>query len=316
MIHERKEGLPKHARGVAIDEGLIVTSGYDGTISYSSSEKIEFETYRQDQLEDFRDIHLANNKTVYAMNSGSKGEIWCFDLNSKKSFPVFKRDSVFLDGMDFNSNGNAIAFGDPTTSTLTILTSESNGKYWKVVPADSIPEALENEAGFAASGTGLKLFDSGIAYIGTGGGESARIFKSETFGNSWKALDTPMKSGGSYGIYTIFFWSETSGMIAGGSYENQKDTEKMCFVTNDGGLTWQERSSGLDGYVSCIKGTEDGKLIFSAGRNGVHYTKNHGENWIKLWSEPYYSIANHGSIFVFSGKEGKLKVIDIQQVKI
>jgi len=308
---DRKTGEPKHARGVFINDEFIVTSGYHGVVSVSSVDPIHFTDYKIDSLEDLRDIHFVDGN-ILAMNSGNLGQIWKFNPDKLSKQTVFNRDSVFLDGMDFNTVNQGAAFGDPINGKLTILLSKNKGDIWYLCNPQLLPQVQEGEAGFAASGSGIKLFDDGTIYIGTGGGEIANLYTSPDFGESWKVVKTPMKSGGSYGIYSIYFWTKDEGIIIGGSYEHQHDAEKMCFITQDAGKSWTNISSGLPGYCSSINGTEDGELIFASGRNGVYYTKNKGKEWKQLWKEPFYSIAIHDKKAVFSGKNGKLRIIDIQ----
>jgi len=308
---ERKKGEPKHARGVFVNDNFIVTSGYEGRVSISSSDRVQFSVYKIDSLEDFRDVCFLDNHVI-AMNSGNLGQIWKFNPEKKSKQIVFNRDSVFLDGMDFNENRQGAAFGDPINNKLTVLLSANNGDSWYLCNSEALPFVQEGEAGFAASGSGIKVFDDGTIYIGTGGGAVANLYVSEDFGKSWKVIPTPMKSGGSYGIYSMYFWSKNEGVVIGGSYEHQNDTEKICFLTKDGGHSWEDISQGLPGYCSSVNGTTGGELIFASGRNGVYYSKNKGKKWEQLWREPYYSIAVHKEKIVFSGKNGKLRIIDLQ----
>ena len=310
-LYERESGIPKHARGVFIDDKHIITSGHDGNIAFSSSKEIDFKHYHLDSLEDFRDVHFSNNR-IFAMNSGNLGEIWLVDLITSSRNPVFKREGVFLDGMDFNANNQAVAFGDPIDQKITVLLSKNGGNSWYVCDPNHLPTAQIGEAGFAASGSGIKLFDDGTIYIGTGGGETANLYKSENFGETWNILSTPMQSGGSYGIYSMFFWSKNEGVIIGGSYEHKDDHENICFITTDAGKSWTNISKGLPGYCSAINGTSNGDLLFASGRSGVYYSKNKGEKWVMLWEESYYTIGIYDKKVVFSGREGKLKVIELQ----
>ena len=65
---------------------------------------------------------------------------------------------------------------------------------FKFLP-ENIPQPLEGEAGFAASGTCLAVQGKSNVWFGTGGGSIARIFRSTDGGDTWKVSETPMLSG-------------------------------------------------------------------------------------------------------------------------
>ena len=129
---------------------------------------------------------------------------------------------------------------------------------------------------------------------------------------SWTVKNTPIKSGDSYGIYSMYFWSEKEGVIIGGSYLTPDDTEKLCFYTSDGGDTWQERSAGLGGYTSCVHGSKDGGLLIATGRIATYYSLNKGESWELLLKNTFYSVRVGDDKLFFSGKEGVVSVYKYQ----
>ena len=63
------------------------------------------------------------------------------------------------------------------------------------MPTDGSPPVLPGEAAFAASGTCLVLQGASNAWIGTGGGARARVFRSIDRGRSWQVADTPLHAG-------------------------------------------------------------------------------------------------------------------------
>ena len=91
---------------------------------------------------------------------------------------VYQNDdpASFLNSMDFWDNGKGVAFGDVINGKLMILLTDDAGLTWKEANRDNIPNALEGEVGFAASGTSLVTQEGGVAWIGLGGGpEGCRL---------------------------------------------------------------------------------------------------------------------------------------------
>jgi photosystem II stability/assembly factor-like uncharacterized protein len=185
---------------------------------------------------------------------------------------------------------------------------------WQSLDYNLVPIALDKEAGFAASGTGISTIGENKVIIGTGGAKVSRLYISIDQGLNWITKSTPMKSGDSYGIYSMYFWNELEGLIIGGSYLYPEDKDSICFYTADGGDTWSDRSEGLGGYSSGIHGNEDGSIIVATGRNGVYYTLNKGLNWNLLTSEKFYSARVFGYRLYLSGKNGRVQVINLQYI--
>ena len=107
---------------------------------------------------------------------------------------------------------------------LYIITTKDGGNSWQKLEAISLPETLQGEAGFAASGTGIVCVGDSTVYIGTGGGEVSRVFISKNRGRNWKAIDTPMRTGEASGVYSLTFMDEQHGVAVGGNYLDSENT--------------------------------------------------------------------------------------------
>lgn len=306
-----EEGI--HARGLSIQGEEILISGYNGHFTIVDFNGVVMYQDSIEISEDLRDAEFLPNGRIHLMNSGHYGSITTLDLVKQPGgyYQVnqmkYTNENVFLDGMDFWADGNGIAFGDPIENKLTIYQTKL-GNDWIKIESEIL--TINNEAGFAASGTGIQCVGDSTVYIGTGSGENARIIKSQDRGKTWEYFETPVKSGGSYGIYSLFFWSENEGMVIGGSYEDVDYHEKICFKTIDGGKTWINCSNGLPGYMSCVQGNKDGKLIICTGRNATYYSVDQGEKWKKLSDNTYYTVQLTENRIVFSGKNGSLEILE------
>ena len=83
----------------------------------------------------------------------------------------------FFDGIDFWDKQNGIAFSDPIDGKFFIIKTKDGGKTWLPISPANIPAIQENEAAFAASGTSLVTVGRKYAYICTGGGKFAQVYK-------------------------------------------------------------------------------------------------------------------------------------------
>lgn len=258
--------------------------------------------------EDIRDMHLFGDGKMVLMNSGEHGTIYHIGFNGEQK-KVFDSSGVFLDGLDFWDEKNGICYGDPVGGKFFLLRTFDSGLTWFNLTPKSLPVILENEAGFAASGTGLQCIGDSTVYFVTGMADTARMFCSYDCGETWTVKNTPMKSGNSYGIYSMFFWSETEGMVIGGSWEEIDYKKKICYYTSDGGNTWENRSKGLGGYTSCIQGDQEAKFIAVTGDKGTYYSLDKGVTWVLLFERGYYTLAINKDYLVLMGRDGILEVL-------
>jgi photosystem II stability/assembly factor-like uncharacterized protein len=312
LLYQKTEGTPKHPRALAVNSsGLMVVGGQSGAFEIFQ-DLVSVKKSSIDDMEDLRDAEILSDGSVVFMNSGVKAEIWRYFPKNDSISRAFKRDSVFLDGISFWNITNGIGFGDPVRGKLTIIRTSDSSKTWLPLDYNLIPKAIDAEAGFAASGTGIATYGDETVFIGTGGGLTANLYVSNDQGINWEVKETPMKSGGAYGIYAMYFWSATEGIIIGGSYSEPEYKDSICYRTQDAGDSWTKTAEGLGGYCSGINGNKDGTLVIATGRTGTFFTKDKGLTWDQFSDDKFYSVQLTEDKVYFSGKNGAIKVFDIQ----
>ena len=309
-IHKGHSSIYAHSRGLAIKDDLVVISGTLGVVHRINKNTQHNTNFKIDSIEDFRDVHINADSSLLLINSGEQGKIVKLFPNGKSEL-VFNQNHIFLNGISFYKDSKTgFAYGDPIDSTFVVLKTKNFGQNWKRLDANTLPIILPNEAGFAASGTGIQTPEENVIYIGTGISETARIFRSFNNGVTWDVVNTPMKSGDSFGIYSMFFNSAKEGFIIGGSYLKTKYNENICFYTKNKGKSWKNISYGLPGYMSCIHGNKDLSLLVATGRNGTYYSLDKGKSWKFKSITPYYSCVVTNSRIILSGKDATYEIIN------
>ena len=168
-----------HLRGLdAAADGTIWASGIDGTVIRSIDTGARWDKFQIPNCDgiDFRDVEAFDKDFAVVMSSGNGLRIYYTEdhgLNWNLSYED-TNSSVFFDGIDFNG-ARGIAYGDPVDGKLAMLETSDSGKTWTSYNQSLMPETLEGEAGFAASGTGIVLGKSAI-WIATGGANESRVF--------------------------------------------------------------------------------------------------------------------------------------------
>ncbi len=252
---------------------------------------------------DFRDVDAFSQDTAYLMSAGP-GELsriyktvdggMTWDLQFTNPWP-----EGFFDGMAFWDVDHGLVYGDPVEGRFMVLTTRDGGATWQRVPADGMPPALEAEAGFAASGTGVAVEAGGYAWFGTGGTE-ARVFRSGDHGQSWQVASTPMLAGeSSMGIFSLAFAGADQGLAVGGDYTQPEAAVRHAARSIDGGVTWTLiESSPPSGYRSAVAFApgSNGRVAIAVGTSGADLSLDGGITWEALGTENYNSVAFGNSV--------------------
>jgi len=302
-----------HSRAIDISGNYVGVAGKGGQVTVMTLDTVSPEVLKTksfEGFEDFRDMEFVAGGAALFMNSGENGLIYGVAPGGGGGQIVFDTSGVFLDGLDFweSDQNYGIVYGDPIGGRFFLARTENMGRNWNALTPNQMPKALPNEAGFAASGSGIQTIGDSTVYFGTGNASKARLFKSEDKGNNWTVFETPMKAGEGFGIYSLYFWSENEGVVIGGSYLDSTYKDKICFYTNDGGENWENRSEGLGGYCSIITSANDGGITIASGRMGTYYSVDKGNNWHRLTNRGYYTCMIQDNMVFLSGKNGAYAV--------
>lgn len=258
-------------------------------------------------------VHAMNADTAYALGtsfSGGSARIYRTNDGGATWELQYSNDTpgIFFDGLTFWDAHRGLAFSDPVNGHLVIVRTE-DGEEWSVVSTDSIPPALPGEVGFAASGTAVAVADSADAWIGTGGGATARIYHSTTGGRSWTVSATPLPAGATSGIYAIAFRDALHGVAVGGDYAMPGSTAENVLGTSDGGQSWTllgtSAPAGARYGIVYVPGTAG--TFVAAGPSGWGFSTDHGKTWtagdltryntVTAWSAAAIWLAGqHGAV--------------------
>jgi photosystem II stability/assembly factor-like uncharacterized protein len=190
---------------------------------------------------------------------------------------------IFLDGVAFWDSRHGFTFSDPVEGRFVILTTDDGGASWRRVPPEGIPPVLPREAAFAASNTQLAVEGSSNAWIATGGGVEARVFRSTDRGRSWRVSSTGVPAGASAGLFGIAFSDASHGLAVGGDYTIARGPTDYALRTTDGGVTWtsagSRRPDGVTQGLALIPATAP-PVFIAVGAHGTAFTRDVGTTWI------------------------------------
>lgn len=280
-------GTTARLRGVsAVNERVAWASGSGSTVLRTDDGGATWKKLNvTSEALDFRDVDAIDEKTAYLLSigNGPASRIYKTIDGGGNWNLQFRNDDpkAFLDAMSFWDANHGIVIGDSVDGQFYILTTSNGGAKWSRVPVSALPPALPNEGAFAASGTNIAVYGKSSAWIGLGAAGRARILRTTDRGRTWKVFETPLKSGGSSGIFSIAFRDQKHGVIAGGDYQKEKEAVDNLAFTSDGGATWT-LAKGLSGFRSVVAYVPGAKVLVAIGPAGGDYSLDDGQTWTPL----------------------------------
>jgi photosystem II stability/assembly factor-like uncharacterized protein len=238
---------------------------------------------------DFRGIRAfdANTAVITSAGPAEQGQARIYrTADGGRSWSLAWSDTtrgIFLDGVAFWDARHGFTFSDPVAGRFVILTTDDGGSTWtRTVPAN-IPPVLPNEAAFAASNTELTVQGSSNAWIATGGGREARVFRSTDRGRSWRVASAGVPGGASAGLFGIAFSDARHGLAVGGDYAITHDPTDLAIRTSDGGVTWtsagSQRPDGVTQGLALVPASSPPEFV-AVGARGTAFTRDFGATWV------------------------------------
>ncbi|RVT99771.1 oxidoreductase [Mucilaginibacter limnophilus] len=292
-------------RGLTVvDDNTAWVSGSKGSVGLTTDGG---KTWRWQQVKgfesaDFRDVDAFDDKEAIIIASGSPALI-LKTVDSGVNWKVCYRNNdslYFLDAMDFINKKHGWVIGDPVNGKFLLLETKDAGNKW-VERQDISPEAITNEAAFAASGTCFRADKSNL-YLVTGGVKS-RLLVFNSF--DIKNFNIPIKRGkASQGAFSLAI-HYNKYVIVGGDYANDKNTDSVaCSVTKV--ETVLSRKGPL-GYQSCVEYC-NGTTYLATGTSGSNLSINDGKSWEQIDNRSFNVCrkARKGKLILLAGNDGRI----------
>lgn len=304
-------------RGLSLADGHVAwASGTHGTVARSVDGGATWSVHRvpgADSL-DLRSIAALSRDVAVAASAGpaEKGQARIFRTTDggvtwTQTYAT-RRPGVFLDALRFWDADHGIALSDPVDGKLFLLVTNDGGRSWHRVPPAALPPALPGEAAFAASGTCLAVWGAHDVWIGTGGADTARVYRSTDRGRTWSVSDTPVHAGSpASGIFALAFRDAVHGVAVGGDYTKPHGATVNVALTDDGGRTWRAASGGLvQAYLSGVA-WQGPRTAVAVGLAGTARSTSGGSGWTMVDTLPLNAVRFRGSGFgVAAGPRGRL----------
>ncbi len=304
-----------------LDEETIWASGSNSTFMRTTDGGDTWDIFQHPRIDTFqyRDIHaLSGNEVILlAIGDGANSQIHRFSVSSgwETAF-VMDEEEGFLNSIAMWDDERGLAFGDSFDGKPYLLETRNGGGSWTRIDGDRLPDAGEGEGGFASSGSCIDVGARGVAWVGTGAAGNARILRTDDYGGSWEAYDSPIIKGELAGITSIHFRTNSEGFIAGGDLSSADAyTDNLALTSNSGKewrLTNQPQTPGPFYGSDLIRyGGKD--ILVVSGPRGADISLNGGDTWTNITEEELWVVDLHPDGFGWlGGRNGLLYKIAFQ----
>jgi len=311
-IEVLQQGNPTSIRGLCVvDDHVAWVSGSKGTIAITTNggKTWDWQQVKGFEKSDFRDIEAFSSREAIIMSSGTPALILKTTDGGKNWKVQYKNTDTtwFFDAMDFSDRLNGYVLGDPIDGKFVLMETRNGGETWD--PFRKRPNAIRDEASFAASGTCLRIEKNKLNIV-TGGSRS-QLLEYSPGTNIWDYSPLPVLSGkSSQGAFS--FASSANGstkIFVGGDYANDKKPDSVAAYLGNRSNLIKVASQGPAGFQSCVEYIS-GETFLSTGTPGSNLTTDGGKTWRKIDDDSYNVCrkAKHGKLVILAGNDGRIGI--------
>ena len=310
-VEAQDSGVTVRLRGIsAVDANIAWASGREGTVlrTIDGGKHWANVSVPDAKALDFRDIEGFDADTAVALSIGpgeasrvyrtqDGGKTWALTLENDD-------ERAFFDCMAFEGDKGWM-LGDPVDGHYQIRTTTDGGRTWALQPTG--PEALKDEAAFAASGTCIARTPWGET-LAVGGGAASRAHLGDSGGKLWFPHATQMPHRiPAAGIFSATPMGEDM-LLVGGDFEHdtQGSAARVTFVSGHGmTIVAMPAPRGYRSGAACFNYGH----CLAVGPTGIDQTE--GTAWTAVSDVGYDAVDVTGVVAWASGDKGRIARITV-----
>ncbi len=316
-------GVEASLRGLCVvDSRVVWSSGAGGTVlrTTDGGEHWENVSVATEPELDFRDIHAWDKDNALVIAAGSPARFYRTADGGLSWSRVFEHpdERAFFDAVSFFDDRHGLAMSDPIDGRLLLVETRDAGRSWNVLPEQRRPPVDEGEAGFAGSGTNMRVCGDRV-WIALGGASEdqtpgfSRIAVSDNRGERWRFVTAPISRSPSSGIFSVCPIDNARVVVVGGDFREPDRRQETAAVTDDAGETWTEPDSASlpSGYRSCVaigRDSSGAEVMLCVGPNGTDRSDDGGHRWARVSETGFHAVqfSPDGGVAWASGSGGRI----------
>lgn len=310
-----QQGKQTTIRGLSVvNDNIAWTSGSNGYtgLTLDGGKTWTWQRIKGFEKADFRDIEAFSDKEALIMASGTPALILkTTDGGKNWQVKYCNTDTTyFLDAMKFIDIVHGFVLGDPINKKFLLLETNDRGESWHFFV--NAPDAMHNEAAFAASGTCLRLTTEHIRIVS--GGSVAMLHDFAFNKNEWTNWALPIARGkASKGVFS-FADGKNQSVFVGGDYAHDKVKDSVNAIEKKVGASLRllPVKNFPTGYQSCVEYLT-GDTYLSTGTSGTNLTTDGGETWTKIDDSSFNVCrkAKQGKLVLLAGNNGTIAILKL-----
>ena len=305
-------GVKVRLRGIsAVSADVAWASGREGTVlrTVDGGKHWQAITVPGAEALDFRDVEGfdADTAVVLSIGPGEASRVYR-TVDGGKSWALALQnhdEHAFFDCMAFDGRRGWM-LGDPVDGHFQVYATEDGGARWRLL--ETGPEAKQDEAAFAASGTCIATTPWGERIAVSGGGK-ARVLLGDSGGKLWFSHDTPMPARvPAAGIFSATAMGRDM-LLVGGDFEKESvgSAARVQFESGEGlHVSTLPAPRGYRSGAACTPG--DRPRCVAVGPTGADLLDD--ARWTGVSDTGYDAIDLVGSVGWASGADGRIARIE------
>ena len=312
-VTPQDSGVKVRLRGIsAVSAEIAWASGREGTVLRTVDGGAHWQAFEVPgaQALDFRDIEGFDAETavVLSIGPGEASRVYRTDDGGKSWQLVLQNhdEHAFFDCMAFDG-ARGWMLGDPVDGRFQVYATDDGGRQWRLLPDG--PEAMKDEAAFAASGTCIATTPWGERVAVSGGG-AARVLLGDSGGKLWFPHEMPMAARvPAAGIFSATAMGADM-LLVGGDFEKEGvgSAARVQFESGEGvHVSALPAPRGYRSGVACV--ADDKPQCVAVGPTGVDLLAD--ARWTAVSDTGYDAVDLAGNVGWASGADGRIARIDI-----
>lgn len=292
------------------DDGALWAGAHDGTWLRSTDGGATWDVGVVAGHEDLQFRNLAafdaSTAVLVSAGTGDASRIFRTEDGGASWAETFALDEPegFLSCAAFVDRERGIVFGDTFDESLHILRTTDGGRSWERISGEGLPAPLDDEGGFAASGTCAASGEGETIHVVTGNAETARLLTSDDAGATWRATDLPLDAGASRGAATLTPRPDGTMFAMGGTIGAGAQGERVA-RSLDAGSSWStEDNLSFDGPVYGSDFVPGGSRVAAVGPGGLGISPDLAGSWRTVSEETWWSVHFTSATTGFVGGPG------------
>ncbi len=282
-------------------------------ITHNGGKTWDWQQVKGFEQSDFRDVEAFSDKEAIIMSSGTPALILKTVDGGSTWKVVFRNDDKawFLDEMTFVGKEHGYILGDPIDGKFVLLETKNRGGSWKSVV--NTPVAAQDEAAFAASGTGIIRLPYSRNFYFVTGGKVSHVFI--CIKKKFYSEPIPLKQGlASQGAFSVAAGGSIL-VIVGGDYKHPENRDSVaCFYDGKKGKNSNKniRLSNIPpmGFQSCVIYLGENTFL-STGTSGTNLSRDGGKTWNQIDTASYNVCqkAKYGNLVILAGDKSRIALL-------